>query len=147
LEPYVSSRFTHQFGYDQLYVGNPNSSLAFMGSLIDRAYAGRFYIAGCTEARLYMPLRTPNLLTTLGFGQWYRTSNSIPTGFFINSFGVKLISQRLKWKVTEKSEGKRVHVPGLGEFIAVDDSEASDAGSPCFKGDTGAETLAATSSG
>ena len=79
------------------------------------------------------------LLTTLGFCQWYRTSNSTPTGFSINSFGVKLISQRLKWKVTEKSEGKWVRVPGLGEFIAVDDSEASDAGSPRFEADTGVE--------
>ena len=37
LEPYVPSRFARQFGYDQLYVGNPNSDLAFMGSLIDGA--------------------------------------------------------------------------------------------------------------
>ena len=92
-----------------------------------------------------MPLRTPNLLMTLGFCQWYRTSNSTPTGFSINSSSVKLISQRLKRKVSEKNEGKRVRVPGLGEFIAVDDSEASDAGSPRFEADTGAETPAAAS--
>jgi len=35
LEPYVPSHFACQFGYDQLYVGNPNANLAFMGSLID----------------------------------------------------------------------------------------------------------------
>ena len=60
LEPYVPSRFSHQFGYDQLYVGNPNTNLAFMGSLIDGARAWRYFIAGCTEARLCMSLRTPN---------------------------------------------------------------------------------------
>ena len=81
-----------------------------------------------------MPLRTSNLQTTLGFCQWYRTSNSTPTGFSINSFGVKLISQRLKQKVTERSEGKRVRVPGLREFVDVYDSKASDAGSPASKG-------------
>ena len=129
LEPYVPSRFARQFGYDQMYVGN----LAFMGSLIDGARAWRFFIAGCTEARLCMLLRTPDLLVTLGFCQWYITSNSIPTGFSVNSYGVKLISQRLKQKVTEKSEGKRVRVPGLGEFIAIDNSEASDAGSLASK--------------
>ena len=145
LEPYVPSRFARQFGYDQLYVGNPNSNLAFMGSLIDGARAWRFFIVGCTEARLCMPLRTPNLLTTLGFCQWYRTSNSTPTGFSVNSSGVKLISQRLKRKVSEKNEGKRVRVPGIGEFIAVDDSEASDAGSPRFGAEIGAETPAAAS--
>jgi len=32
LEPHVPSRFARQFGYDQHYIGNPNTSLAFMGS-------------------------------------------------------------------------------------------------------------------
>jgi len=36
---YIPSRFARQFGYDQLYVGNPNLRLAFMGSLIDGARA------------------------------------------------------------------------------------------------------------
>ena len=58
LEPYVPSRFARQFGYDQLYVGNPNTNLTFMGSLIDGAHAWRYFIAGCTEARLCMPLKT-----------------------------------------------------------------------------------------
>ena len=62
--------------------------------------------------------------TTLGFCQWYRASNSTPTEFSINSFGVKLISQRLKQKVTERGEGRRVRVPGLGEFVATADSKA-----------------------
>ena len=60
---------------------------------------------------------------------------------------MKLISQRLKQKVSEKNEGKRVRVPGHGEFIAVDDSEASDVGSPRFEADTGAEAPTAASGG
>ena len=68
-EPYVPSRFARQFGYDQLYIGNPNTSLAFIGSLIDGARASWFFITGCTTAQLCMPLRTLNLLTTLGFCQ------------------------------------------------------------------------------
>ena len=63
----------------------------------------------------------------------------MPTGFSINSFGVKLISQWLKRKVTEMGEGKRVRVPGLPEFVATIDSEASDAESPYFEGVVGAE--------
>ena len=39
LEPYVPSQFARQFRFDQLYIGNPNTSLAFMGSLIDGARA------------------------------------------------------------------------------------------------------------
>ena len=37
LESYIPSRFARQFGYDQLYVGNLNTNLAFMGSLFDDA--------------------------------------------------------------------------------------------------------------
>ena len=39
LELYVPSHFACQFGYDELYIGNPNPYLAFMGSLIDGASA------------------------------------------------------------------------------------------------------------
>jgi len=92
LEPYIPSRFARQFGYDQLYIGNPNTNLAFMGSLIDGARAWRYFIAGCTEARLCMSLRAPNLLMTLGLCQWYRISSSTPTGFSINSFDLKWIA-------------------------------------------------------
>ena len=52
---------------------------------------------------------------------------------------MKLISQRLKQKVTERGEGKRVRVPGFPEFVAIVDSEASDAESPHFEGVVGAE--------
>jgi len=89
-----------------------------------------------------MLLRISNLLMTLGFCQWYKTSSFAPTGFSINSFGLKWISQRLKQKVTKKGEGKRVRVPGIPEFIVTADSEASDAESPRFEGVAGAEASA-----
>jgi len=82
---------------------------------------------------------------TLCFCQWYTTSNSTPLGFKANSSSVGLISQRLRRKASEKREGKRVRVPGIEEFVAVDDSEASDAKSPRFEAGTGAETPAAGS--
>ena len=84
-------------------------------------------------------IEDPKLLTPLVFCQWYKTSNSMPTRFSINSFSVKLISQRLKRKVTKRGEGKRVRVTGLGEFVATDDSEALNAESPRFEGDAGAK--------
>jgi len=31
IEPYMPSHFARQFGYDQLYVGNPNAGLCFSG--------------------------------------------------------------------------------------------------------------------
>jgi len=39
LKPYVPSYFAYQFGYDQLYVGNPNTNLALIRSLIYGAQA------------------------------------------------------------------------------------------------------------
>ena len=35
IEPYMPSRFARQFGYDQLYVGNPNPALAQIGNLYE----------------------------------------------------------------------------------------------------------------
>ena len=116
-----------------------------MESLIDGARAWRFFTADGTGAWLRTPLQDPGLSTTLCFCQWYAASNSTPPGFNANSSGVKLISQRLKRKASDKREGKRVRVPGLEEFIAVDDSEASDAGSPRFEMGAGADTHAAGS--
>jgi len=80
-----------------------------------------------------MLLRTLNLLMTLGLCQWYKTSNSAPTRFNINSSGLKWISKRMKQKVIAQEEGKRVRVSDLPEFIDVADSEASDAESPRFE--------------
>jgi len=118
-----------------------------MGSLIDGARAWRFFAADNTGAWLRMPLKDPNLLTTLCFCQWYAASNTPPLGFKANSSGVKLISHRIKRKASERKEGKRVRVPGIEEFIAVDDSEASDAGSPCFEAGMGADTRGADTHG
>ena len=43
--------------------------------LIDSAKAWKHFIVGYTEAQFCMPYITPNLLTLLGFYQWYKTSN------------------------------------------------------------------------
>ena len=45
----------------------------------------------------------------------------------------------MKQKVTAKGEGKRVRVPGIPEFIATADSEASQAESPRFEDVASAE--------
>jgi len=39
IEPYMPSRFARQFGYDQLYVGNPNAGFRFNGNLFEGALA------------------------------------------------------------------------------------------------------------
>jgi len=86
-----------------------------------------------------MPDRTPNLLTSLGFCQWYKASNYNPLGFNINSSGTKLILNQLKQKAIVLDEGRRVRVPGLPKFLAEVCSEALDVENPYFE-DIGGET-------
>jgi len=106
LESYVPYIFVRHFGYDQLYVGNPNPRLGRTSSLIDGTHAWRYIIAGCTGARFCMPQQTPNLLTSLGFCQWYYLSNSYVPEFKINISGVKLIANHLRLR-TQKARSPR----------------------------------------
>ena len=62
-----------------------------------------------------MPLRTPNLYTSLGF--WYKVSNSHPLAYKVNSSGIKWIAARLRRKVEEQKQGKRVRVANIPEFL------------------------------
>lgn len=39
LEPYILSHFTHQFGYDQLRIDNPNPGIKYVGTLLEGARA------------------------------------------------------------------------------------------------------------
>ena len=81
----------------------------------------------------------PKPINDFGVLPMVQILSSTPTGFSINSFGLKWITKRLKQKVTAKEEGKRVRVPGIPEFMATADSEASDAESPRFEDVAGAE--------
>jgi len=87
-------------------------------------------------------VENPKPTDDIGVLPMVQSSSSAPIKFSINSFSLKWISQRLKQKVTEKGEDKRVQVPGIPEFIATADSEASDAKNPRFEGVACAEVPA-----
>ena len=55
IEPYLPSWFACQFGYDQLYAGNPNLGLRFSGNLYEGARAWYFNVAGGIEVRFNLP--------------------------------------------------------------------------------------------
>jgi len=67
IEPYMSSRLARKFGYDQLYVGNPNTGLRFRENLFEAARAWYFNVAGGAGATFSLPQRTPNSYTSLSF--------------------------------------------------------------------------------
>ena len=45
VKPYVPSHFARQFGYDQLYVSNPNAGLCFSENLFKGARAWYYRVA------------------------------------------------------------------------------------------------------
>jgi len=94
-------RFTRQFGYDQLYVGNPNPNLRFCGNLFEGARAWYYSIAGGTGAIFTLPHKTPNSYANLGFCMWYFMANKVP-GFGINTSYIKGIKSMYKAKVGSK---------------------------------------------
>lgn len=54
ISSYNFSRFAKQFGYDQLYVGNPCQVLVHKGSLVDSARAWRHFTISSTGASLLL---------------------------------------------------------------------------------------------
>src|SRR3954470_3508824 len=89
IEPYTPSRFARQFGYDQLYVGNPNSDLAVQGTLLEGTRAWFYSIAGGTGATFLLPSSRPKLLCSLNFGCWFlaATGVEVPSSFLTNLGG------------------------------------------------------------
>jgi len=75
LEPYMPYRFARQFGYDQLYIDNPNPSLRFSGNLLGTWY---YSVAGGTGAFFTLPHKTPNFYASFGFCSWYFMANQVP---------------------------------------------------------------------
>jgi len=120
IEPYFPCRFARQFGYDQLYVGNPNLRLSHAGDLFEGARAWYYFVTGCIWVTFHLPQKVPNLHVTLGFSSWYSIASSRP-GYNINITCIKKIKAHFDSKVGFA----RSRLPGRSEFL---DSEyaASD---------------------
>src|SRR3954463_8775470 len=86
IEPYTPSRFARQFGYDQLYVGNPNSELTVQGTLLEGARAWFYSVAGGTGFTFSLPSLQPKLLCSLNFGCWFLAARGVkvPPSFLTN---------------------------------------------------------------
>lgn len=65
LESYAPSRFGQQSGYDQLYIGSPNTTLGVSGSFVDGTRAWRHFVKGCTDTSFYLPVEYPKLQMTM----------------------------------------------------------------------------------
>ena len=79
----MPSRFAMQFGYNQFYVSNLNSSLHFSRNLFEGAHAWYFSSAGGTGAIFTLLQKTTNSYISLSFYTWYVIANTIQ-GYRIN---------------------------------------------------------------
>src|SRR3954463_5788139 len=86
IEPYTLSRFARQFGYDQLYVGNPHSELTVQGTLLEGARRWFYSVAGGAGVIFSLPSLQPKLLCSLNFGCWFlaTTGVGVPFSFLTN---------------------------------------------------------------
>ena len=57
--------FARQFGYDQLYIGNPKANLSFSENLFEGARAWYYNVTGGTKAIFSLPRKTSNIILAL----------------------------------------------------------------------------------
>ena len=115
IEPCLPSRFARQFEYDQLYVGNPNTSLHFSRNLFEGARAWYFHVAGGTGATFSLPRRPPNVYISLSFCTWYVIANTVP-GYKMNAFFIKAIKSAYSAHRGSKTACKK----GMNEYLEAE---------------------------
>jgi len=118
----MPSRFARQFGYDQLYVGNPNAGLRFNGNLFEGVLVWYYSVAGGTRTVFCLLYRTPNCHTHLSFCTWYFLASRVP-GFGINSSCIKSIKASYKAKL---ESNKRMR--GMTEYQEAEKETGREVG-------------------
>jgi len=103
-----------QFGYDQLYIGNPNTGLRFNGNLFEGARAWYYSVARGTGAVFGLLHKMPNYYVSLGFCTWYFITSRVPS-FGMNTFCIKSIKASYKVK-----SGSKSHMQGTSEYMEAE---------------------------
>ncbi|ONK56546.1 uncharacterized protein A4U43_C10F9920 [Asparagus officinalis] len=75
IEPYLPCRFARQFGYDQLYIGNPRQQLRTHRGLVDGLRAWLWTVTGCTGAKFSLPSAERQLNLTFLSCRWLLAAN------------------------------------------------------------------------
>ncbi|XP_020262322.1 uncharacterized protein LOC109838276 [Asparagus officinalis] len=112
IEPYFPCRFARQFGYDQLYVGNPNRWLITCGSLINGVRAWFWNVAGCTGAQFSLPVAEPELHMTFVYCWWILAANTPLAKKKLSELESeavvrRIVSRKGKEPATSSRKGKR----------------------------------------
>jgi len=118
----MPSHFARQFGYDQLYVGNPNAGLCFNENLFEGARAWYYSVAGGTKTISSLPHKMPNCHTSLDFCTWYSLASRMPD-FGINTSCIKSIKASYKDRL---ESNKRMR--GMDGYQAAERETGGEAG-------------------
>jgi len=103
----MSNCFARQFGYDQLYVGNPNAQLAFSGNLFEGARAWYYSVTGGTAALFSLPLKVPNCHTSLSFCTWYSQVSKMP-GYLLEHLCIGSINAAYEEKLAANKRSRGI---------------------------------------
>ncbi|ONK58443.1 uncharacterized protein A4U43_C09F12820 [Asparagus officinalis] len=93
-----------QFGYDQLYVGNPRQQLRTHGGLVDGFRAWLWTMTGCTGAKFSLPSAERQLNLTFLSCRWLLAANKTvpvkPIAELVARGGLLRLLLRVVWEGT-----------------------------------------------
>ena len=133
IEPYIPCRFAHQFGYDQLYVGNPRQQLRTHGGLVDGLRAWLWTVTGCTGAKFSLPSAERQLNLTFLSCRWLLAANKTVPVKPIAELEAEEASQadsRVIWENARsqrtRSKTRRIDEEGKKIFHSADEASGGD---------------------
>ncbi|ONK73034.1 uncharacterized protein A4U43_C04F26450 [Asparagus officinalis] len=133
IEPYLPCRFARQFGYDQLYVGNPRQQLRTHGGLVDGLRAWLWTVTGCTGAKFSLPSAERQLNLTFLSCRWLLAANKTIPVKPIEELVAEEASQvdsRVIWENARsqrtRSKTRRIDEEGKKIFHSADEASGGD---------------------
>ncbi|ONK80910.1 uncharacterized protein A4U43_C01F23120 [Asparagus officinalis] len=130
IEPYLPCRFARQFGYDQLYVGNPRQQLRTHGGLVDGLL---WTMTGCTGAKFSLPSAERQLNLTFLSCRWLLAANKTILVKLIAELVAEEASQadsRVIWEGARsqrtRSKTHRIDEEGKKVFHFADEASGGD---------------------
>ncbi|ONK58388.1 uncharacterized protein A4U43_C09F11780 [Asparagus officinalis] len=133
IEPYLPCRFARQFGYDQLYVGNPRQQLRTHGGLVDGLRAWLWTVTGCTGAKFSLPSAERQLNLTFLSCRWLLAANKTVPVKSIAELVAEEASQadsRVIWEGARsqrtRSKTCRIDKEGKKIFNSADEASSGD---------------------
>ncbi|ONK73126.1 uncharacterized protein A4U43_C04F27520 [Asparagus officinalis] len=133
IEPYLLCRFARQFGYDQLYVGNPRQQFRTHGDLVDGLRAWLWTVTGCTGAKFSLPNAERQLNLTFLSCRWLLAANkTIPVKPIVelvaeeaSQADSRVILENARSQRT-RSKTHRIDEEGKKIFHSVDEASGGD---------------------